>query len=60
MARTFRLHDRFNLDARADVQNALNHVAYGGWNTTVGQPLFGTANGAGGMRSMTVTLRMRF
>lgn len=60
VARTFRLHDRFNLDARADVQNALNHVAYGGWNTTVGQPLFGTANGAGGMRSMTVTLRMRF
>lgn len=60
VSRTFRLHDRFNLDARADVTNALNHVAYSGWNTTVGQPLFGTANGAGGMRSMTVTLRMRF
>jgi len=60
IARTFRLHDRFNLDARADVQNALNHVAYSGWNTTVGQPLFGTAAGAGGMRSMSVTLRMRF
>jgi hypothetical protein len=60
VARTFRLHDRFNLDARANVTNALNHVAYSGWNTTVGQPLFGTATGAGGMRSMTVTLRMRF
>ena len=36
---------------RVDANNVLNHVAYSGWNTTVG-PLFGTAAGAGGMRSV--------
>ncbi len=60
LARTFRIHDRYNLDARVDANNVLNHVAYSGWNTTVGTPLFGTAAGAGGMRSLTITLRGRF
>lgn len=64
--RTFRLHDRYNIEARVDANNVLNHVAYSGWNTTVvpvvtGQPLlFGTPTGAGGMRSLTITLRGRF
>jgi trimeric autotransporter adhesin len=59
MSRTFRLHDRYNLDARLDANNALNHVAYSSWNTSLGQQ-FGTAAAPNGMRSMTVTMRLRF
>jgi hypothetical protein len=59
MSRTFRVHDRYNIDARADVTNVLNHVAYPGWNTTLG-PLFGTAQEPTGMRAMTITIRGRF
>ncbi len=50
LARTFRLHDRYNLDARLDSTNALNHVAYTSWNTIVGSPQFGSAAGTGSMR----------
>ena len=67
--RTFRIHDRYNVEARVDANNVLNHVAYSGWNTTVvtvvpgttTQPVqFGVPTGAGGMRSLTITLRGRF
>ncbi|MGD0796671.1 MAG: carboxypeptidase-like regulatory domain-containing protein [Acidobacteriaceae bacterium] len=62
MARTFRLHDRYNLDARIDSSNALNHVTFGSFNTTVSSnnTLFGTHAGPNGMRSVTITLRLRF
>jgi hypothetical protein len=60
MSRTWRLHDRYNIDARVDAQNVLNHVAYSGWNTTVGSPLYGQVAGAGGMRTLQITLRGRF
>jgi hypothetical protein len=60
MNRGFRIHDRYNLTAQIDANNVLNHVAYSSWNTTVGSPLFGEATGAGGMRSVTITLRARF
>jgi hypothetical protein len=84
MARTFRLHDRFNLDARVDATNLLNHVVYSGWYTTLnpppcvpvsGQtactatsqplgptlnPLFGTPTNANGMRTLQITMRLRF
>lgn len=60
MSRTFRLHDRYNLDARLDSTNALNHVAYTSYNTVVGSPQFGSAAATGAMRSMSVTMRLRF
>lgn len=60
LARTFRLHDRYNLDARLDSTNILNHVTYSGWNTTVGSPQFGAAAGTNAMRSMSITMRLRF
>jgi hypothetical protein len=60
MARTFRLHDRYNLDARLDATNVLNHVTYSSWVTTINSPQFGAASGTNGMRSMTVTIRLRF
>ncbi len=60
LSRTFRLHDRFNLDARLDTSNTLNHVVYNGWVNTFGSPLYGTPTGANQMRYMTITMRLRF
>ena len=60
LARTFRLHDRFTLDARVDATNVLNHVAFTSWVTTVGTSQFGFPGNAGAMRSMQITMRLRF
>jgi hypothetical protein len=69
MARTFRLHDRYNLNAEIDSVNPLNHVTFSGYNTTVsglnsaGLPnntLFGTHSGPNAMRSLSISLRLRF
>ena len=60
MGRTFRLKDRFNLDLRFDATNALNHVTFTGWNTTVNNAQFGLPVAANAMRSLQTTLRLRF
>ncbi len=60
MGRTFRLNDRFNLDLRIDSANALNHVAFTSWNTTIGSSQFGLPLAANNMRSLQTTLRLRF
>ena len=61
MNRSFRLHDRYNLTAQIDAANALNHVAYSSYITTLNSPQFGAAvPNSNGMRSMSVTLRLRF
>jgi hypothetical protein len=70
MARTFRLHDHYSMDARLDATNILNHPVYTSWYTTLpllqnttnstAPNLFGTPLGINAMRSMSVTLRMRF
>ena len=33
MNRTFRLHDKYTLDAQLTANNVLNHPVYSGWNT---------------------------
>jgi len=60
MSRTFRLHDRYNLSAQVDANNVLNHVAYTSWVTTINSPQFGRAAAAGNMRSLSITMRLRF
>jgi len=62
LSRTFRLTDRLNLDLRVDATNALNHVTFQSWNTTVGSTQFGlpNPNAANAMRSLLTTLRVRF
>jgi hypothetical protein len=61
MSRAFRLHDRYNLTAQIDATNALNHVAYSSYITTLRNPQFGVAvPNTNGMRSMSVTMRLRF
>ena len=60
LARTFRWKDRFHIDLRFDSTNALNHVTYTSWNTTVTSAQFGLPVSANGMRSVQTTLRLRF
>lgn len=60
LGRTFRVSDRLNLDLRVDATNALNHVNYTSWNTTVNNAQFGLPVSANQMRSMQTTLRLRF
>ncbi len=72
MQRSFRLHDRYNLQARFDANNVLNHVTYTAWNTSLvsltnpaltpaqANPLFGTPQSANNMRSITATMSLRF
>jgi hypothetical protein len=60
MARTFRVSDRVSTDLRFDANNALNHVVFTNWNTTVGSALFGLPTAVNGMRTMQVTMRARF
>jgi hypothetical protein len=49
-----------NLDLRIDSTNALNHVTYPSWNTTVTSAQFGLPSTANAMRSVQATLRWRF
>lgn len=60
MGRTFRLKDRFNLDLRIDSTNALNHVTFTSWNTTLNNAQFGLPVAANAMRSVQTVLRVRF
>jgi len=61
MARTFRLHDRLNLDFQLASTNILNHVVYSSWYTNLASPLqFGAPAAANSMRNVTTTLRLRF
>ena len=47
-------------DLRFDATNALNHVTYPSWNTTVNGAQFGLPMAANPMRSLQATLRVRF
>jgi hypothetical protein len=60
MQRTFRLNDRFSADFRLDSTNALNHVTFPNWNTTVGSNQFGLPTVANAMRLVQTTVRVRF
>jgi hypothetical protein len=59
-SRTFRIGERRSVDIRFDARNALNHVNFGSYNTTVGSTQFGALQGPNPMRSFTVNLRFRF
>jgi len=60
MQRSFRLTNRYNLSAQIDASNVLNHVTFSNWITTVGSPQFGAASGPNGMRTVQITMRLRF
>jgi hypothetical protein len=60
MGRTFRAGDRLNLFFQIAATNALNHVTFPSWNTTVSSSQFGLPLVANAMRSVQTTLRVRF
>jgi trimeric autotransporter adhesin len=60
LGRIFRVSDRLNLDLRVDSTNALNHVTYSTWQTTINSTQFGLPVAANTMRSLQTTLRLRF
>jgi len=61
VGRTFRLHDRYNLDLRVDATNAINHVTFATFNTIVNSGQFGLPTPpANNMRDLVTTLRLRF
>ena len=60
MVRTFRMGDRYNMDLNVSATNVLNHVTFGGWNTSISNGQFGLPTGPNGMRSIQTSLRLRF
>jgi len=60
LGRVFRIGERKNIDLRFDAQNALNHVTFRSFNTTIGSNNVGLLSGPSNMRSMNATLRFRF
>jgi Carboxypeptidase regulatory-like domain len=60
IGRTFQLRGQYNLDVRLDSTNALNHVTFTSWNTTINGTQFGLPAAANAMRSVQATLRLRF
>lgn len=60
LGRVFRTSDRTSLDLRVDANNALNHVTFPSWNTTVGNAQFGLPLTTNAMRNVQTTVRWRF
>lgn len=60
LARTFRLHDHYSLDVRVDSANVLNHATYSSWNTIINSAQFGLPVSANAMRTMQLTVRVRY
>ena len=58
--RSFRVDDKRRIEFRIDSTNPINHVAITQINTTVGSIQYGLPTGAGAMRSVTATVRVRF
>lgn len=58
--RSFRIDDKRRIEFRIDSTNPINHVNITGINTTVGSIPYGLPTTAGGMRSITATVRIRF
>jgi hypothetical protein len=50
LSKNFRLREHMNLQIRADMFNATNHVNYNGPTTDTNSATFGEINGVGGMR----------
>jgi hypothetical protein len=58
--RSFRIDDKRRIEFRIDSTNPINHVNITAINTTVNSIQYGLPTNAGGMRSVTATVRLRF
>ena len=59
-ARTFRLRDRMNMDITLNSSNPINHPTYQSWVTNIISPQFGLPTGVNPMRTVQLTMRVRF
>src|SRR5262249_25075642 len=60
LSRTIQLAERKNMEIRVDAQNFLNHVNISNVGTVVNSLTYGLATSAGGMRTLSATIRFRF
>lgn len=60
VARLFAWRDRYSVEWRVDVTNALNRVTYSHIDTVVGSPQFGLPNLASPMRKVRISMRLRY
>ncbi len=61
LGRSFSLPgERRNVEFRAEAQNVFNNVNYTGLSTTVNSSEYGRATSAGSMRSVSLSMRLRF
>jgi hypothetical protein len=58
--RSFRIDDKRRIEFRIDSTNPINHPNITQINTTVNSIQYGLPVGAGAMRSVTATVRLRF
>ena len=59
-ARTFRLRDRLNMDVTLNSSNPINHPTYQSWVTNIRSAQFGLPTGVNPMRTVQLTMRVRF
>jgi hypothetical protein len=60
LERTFRAASKYNVTARVDATNVLNHAVFAGWVTTINSTQFGLPASVNSMRSLETTVRLRF
>ena len=60
LAKNFQVTEKTNLQFRADMFNATNHVNYGGPTAGQNSAVFGQISGAGGMRVVQLNAKFRF
>jgi len=60
LERTFRPTTKFNLIARVEATNLLNHAVFTGWDTALNSAQFGAPSSVNAMRSLQTTVRLRF
>jgi hypothetical protein len=60
LERTFRATQKYNLTARIDATNLLNHAVFTNWVTAINSTQFGVPASVNSMRSLQITIRLRF
>jgi hypothetical protein len=60
LGRVIRVGERHSVDLRFDANNALNHVVFRSFNTTIGSNNIGLLSGPSAMRTLSATVRFRW